>query len=1063
VYLNCTFISVFRQNKFTNFRCQIMDAQYDNDLKDIAPFSYYQLLDELPDAYLVLRKVASSFVLVSSNQAAFKIFEQTQVQLKGKSIDYLFDPTLNHALIQYLLQDDTENIECEIIVTLKNKIKKTLSIKKHSRNGGIMLRLNENKMSLRFYSFENWYRSVFQYANVSIAITDVSGRWIYANPHWIKLTGYQAEELYSLKYNQLIHHDELSNFDSYYPNILSKKISNASLDCRFLKKNAQILWFNLTLVPMLDEKANIIGVIAVGIDITENKKARKSLRNTKEKLRNTIEQSSEGIAILDQHFKVTEWNQSLEKISGFIYKEVARKTIEEVFQLLTINKPINLKTDFDNSLTDEFQKPIVYQFDVLTRQGLPKFIECSVNKINSSVNDVYYGCFFRDITEQKKNERVDKQYRELFNEMLTSFALHEIILDSDGNPIDYKFLNVNPAFENMCGKKASEMIGKTVMEIWPQTESYWIQLYGRVAITGEPISFENFHSPLNKYFEVRAFSPDQNKFATLFHDVTMRRSIEMKLSEREAYLNAIITASPEAIIACDLNGIVTSWNKAAENIFGYTEFEAVGSFIPYISEDMKSEFYSYRDQILEGHVFVGEELQRLTKDGRQIIVNLSTAPLYDNEKRIIGMMSVLVDNTEKISYRNKLEIKRLQLQQQNSEYERMNEELKQSYIIISNINSELLQAKEKAEESDRLKSSFLANMSHEVRTPMNGIIGFCQLLAKNNPEENKRKAYIDIINSSCNQLLTIINDLIDISRIEAGQLSIEKTEINLNKLLAEVFQMHQPLMKNRNIDFSFSTGLSDEDALIMSDENRLKQILNNLINNAKKFTESGFIKFGYYMEKGMLQFFVQDTGIGISKEHHNTIFERFRQVDKAAARCLGGNGLGLSICKGILDNMDGEIKVDSSPDKGSTFYFSIPYSYQKKQSFINNYNFDEIDNLFFTILIAEDEINNFLYLSELLEVTKSKIYYARNGLEAVEKVKLFNDIDIVLMDIKMPVMDGYAALEHIKKINPSLPVIAQTAYAMVEEKEKILQSGFNGYLSKPIAKFELINELKKFK
>ena len=394
-----------------------------------------------------------------------------------------------------------------------------------------------------------------------------------------------------------------------------------------------------------------------------------------------------------------------------------------------------------------------------------------------------------------------------------------------------------------------------------------------------------------------------------------------------------------------------------------------------------------------------------------------------------------------------------------AEYDILNEELKDSISQIRKINLELYSAKEKAEESDMLKSMFLANMSHEIRTPMNAIMGFSDLLLEKGLSKAKTGKYVEIIHSSSLQLLTVISDILDISKIEAGQIHFSSDLIDINKLMNQLFQTYKKSGKLKNNRLRCTCEKPKDTVQTMSDGNRIKQVLCNLLDNAIKFTNDGAIEMGYKMVGNFIEFYVKDTGIGISQDNHELVFQRFRQVDATDNRINGGNGLGLSISKALVEKLGGTIHIKSNLGKGSEICFTIPITNS------NLINMDELFETFLTplfvsegktILIAEDEINSYAYFEEILRASKVKIIHAWNGNEAVEAVKNDSNISLVLMDIKMRDMNGYEALRVIKKNRPELPVIAQTAYAMSLDKTQSLQAGFDNYISKPIARDSLI-------
>jgi len=376
----------------------------------------------------------------------------------------------------------------------------------------------------------------------------------------------------------------------------------------------------------------------------------------------------------------------------------------------------------------------------------------------------------------------------------------------------------------------------------------------------------------------------------------------------------------------------------------------------------------------------------------------------------------------------------------------------------------------KAKEADRLKTAFLANMSHEIRTPLNSIIGFTQLLADDNLTDDQ-KQYIDIINTSGKNLLVIINDIIDISKIEAGQLKVVKADCNINAIMNDLYQYFQSDSKNhedKNISISVRLSLTDKDSTIYTDDVRLKQILINLISNAVKFTHEGSVEFGYELdaEKKNMVFFVKDTGIGMEQEKQNIIFKRFRQADGTISRKYGGTGLGLSISKGLVTILGGQIWLESEAKVGSTFYFSLPYKntfyntvYLSRERVKESQPYSWSDKM---ILIVEDDENNLYYLTRILSKTQINIIHAKDGVEAVKKSSEIINLDIVLMDIQLPLLNGLEATKQIRAMNKKYPIIAQTANAMDDDRERCIESGCTDYISKPIDKQVLLDVLSKY-
>ncbi len=382
------------------------------------------------------------------------------------------------------------------------------------------------------------------------------------------------------------------------------------------------------------------------------------------------------------------------------------------------------------------------------------------------------------------------------------------------------------------------------------------------------------------------------------------------------------------------------------------------------------------------------------------------------------------------------------------------------------IETQIKEARLQAELANQYKNQFLANVSHEIRTPVSGMVGFASLLRSEELDFETKKLYIDIIESSSKQLLNLVNDIIDISRIEAGELKISKAPCELHKILKETETLFEQLKHARgkkNLSINLNIPEKDKELFIVTDPDRLKQILINLIGNALKFTEAGGVDFGYKLENDRLKFYVSDTGIGMSGEDLKVVFERFKRTEQAHKK-YDGTGLGLAITKGLLDLLGGDISVHSEVGKGSVFTFTIPYEPAKpEQAKSPKEQVTDTERLRGKkILIAEDEKINRMYLEIILKDLPIQIFWAQNGLEAVEIFSENEGIDLVLMDIKMPLMDGEEAMQKILALKPGIRIVAQTANALSSDREKYLESGFVDHISKPIDRQQLIGIMEKW-
>ena len=393
--------------------------------------------------------------------------------------------------------------------------------------------------------------------------------------------------------------------------------------------------------------------------------------------------------------------------------------------------------------------------------------------------------------------------------------------------------------------------------------------------------------------------------------------------------------------------------------------------------------------------------------------------------------------------------------------QRLLEEAKEHKKTLQNLEI----AKNKAEEADQVKSKFLANISHEIRTPMNAISGFSQMLAKEGLALDKRISYINVIKESCSNLTNLIEDIIDYAQIETEEIEIVKTDFNPHPILEFLYDHYtnQIVRREKNeIILSYQNENVEPDISIHADSARFKQIMAILIDNAIKFTEKGVVEFGFvYPDNEHIEFYVKDTGIGINKEFKEIVFERFSQIDDSTTKEYSGAGIGLSVAKHLVEKHDGSIWFESTPGKGTTFYVKLPH-FNDKQDSIESFQFDNYNWENKTILIAEDKKINYEIIKETLSITDADLLWAKNGLEAIEIVKQKDNIDLILMDIQMPGMDGYESTRKIKEINKDMIIIAQTAYALPKDSIKCFEAGCDDYIAKPISLNDFLKKLNQY-
>jgi PAS domain S-box-containing protein len=632
-----------------------------------------------------------------------------------------------------------------------------------------------------------------------------------------------------------------------------------------------------------------------------------------------------------------------------------------------------------------------------------------------------------DISDRKQaiDELVESEAK--FKAMLLAIPDQLFRISSKGILIDFA-----PSEKLFFPQITNEHLGKNISSIFPENiYKKYAEAIEYINKTGKLQRFEYSYKYQKEtfYYEARTIPASNDIFLVLLRDITQQKKFE----EEIRVLAQTIMNANDSISITDLDGKFIYTNPAFTKIYGYSQTEILGKTAeilkPAGSQKIGNEIH---EQTLKGG-WQGEVLN-VKKDGTVFPIFLSTSPIYNEFNEVIATVGIANDITER-----KL------------------------------IEQELIRAKEQAEESDRLKTAFLSNMSHEIRSPMNAVLGFIQLLKAEEELTENGKQYIELIENSGNQLLSLIEDIIDISKIQSNQIKIAKTYFELNELFNELYAIYSNILRSKEDQKTILLKpevTQDSPFTIYSDPIRIRQILTNLLSNAIKFTPSGKISFGYSIvvdEVPYIQFYVKDTGIGISPEKQALIFERFRQADDSYTRLYGGSGLGLAISKGLVDLLGGNIWVESTEGEGSTFYFTIPY--QDSESELEEHS-NELNPNSITvnlkgkkILVVEDVKEIRLYYENLLAPTGAKTYFASNAREAKTIFKKYKDLDLILLDIRLPDADGYNLANEFKRINPNIPIIAQTAYALQSEFNKSIESGCDDYVTKPIDANALLKKI----
>ena len=656
----------------------------------------------------------------------------------------------------------------------------------------------------------------------------------------------------------------------------------------------------------------------------------------------------------------------------------------------------------------------------------------------------YINLYGRDITERKRAEEALRESKAKYQAIFESTGTATFIVKEDAT-----ILMANNECYSVTGYTPTSLIGqKWSQYVAPESLQEMLKDY-QLRLQNPNLAPKKYEVKLvYKNGEIRdvildvSMIPGTKQNIVSILDITERKRAEIELIlaneailQSEKNFHRSISESPLGIRIVTVEGKTIYANKAFLDIFEFNcleEFTSTPAINRYTPES-----YAQHQEIKEkrenGHEALDYEISIIRENAEIRHLKVSRKEILWNGIKHYQLINIDITEQKKLTI-------------------------------------DLIAAKEHAEESDRLKSAFLTNMSHEIRTPMNGILGFAELLKEPHLTREEQQDFIETIQKSGDRLLNTINNIVDISKIESGLMEVDIKESNINEQIEFVYKFFKPAVESKGLQFFFKNSLPSIEAVIMADSVKLYGILTNLVKNAIKFTNEGSIEFGYDMVEtqntaSLIRFFVKDTGIGISQKQKKIIFERFRQGSESLNRNYEGSGLGLSISKSYVELLDGKIWVESEEGKGSTFYFTIPYnSVVVEKTEIKNVDSEkdkEVELMKLKILVVEDDEISSSLLTKMLQKISKEVLHALTGVEAVETCRNNPDLDLILMDIRMPVMDGNEATCQIRQFNKDVIIIAQTAYGFSRDKEKSIEAGCNDYISKPINQILLHELIKK--
>ena len=802
-------------------------------------------------------------------------------------------------------------------------------------------------------------------------------------------------------------------------------------------------WMRINPYRTIDDK--IDGIVITFTDITEKKKAENIIAQQKLHLQAIVENTDEMISLRDCDDKLVYFNTAFNNATKELLNIDAYKGLNTIELLPKEHR------EYLSSIVKEVKKGEKHESEHKWDFGNEniRYYKTLLNPIKSKGKVTGYNELTIDITKDKKQKIELERYRnhleelvkEKSKELYTAFdklSLKDKIIDDalDGyNIINEKglFTYANKAYLRMWGFENQAEVIETSPKShcldpdMPKKIIEKVEKYGSGEFEFKAKRKDN--TIFDVYMRVSSYTDENGKkyYHGFSHDITENNKAKKKILKQQKLLKDAEQLVQIGSWEWDVENDIVNWSEGLFKIFKRSPKLGAPNWTNHSSIFVKEDFEKFaplvEESVQKGTPFEAQ-LRAIRSDGE--IINCISRGRAEKDKngKVFRLWGVFVDNT-----------------------------------AIAKAKQELTIAKEKAEESDRLKSSFLANMSHELRTPMNGILGFTNLLQQKDLTGKERAEFVEIIEQSGNRMLNTVNDIIEVSKIDSGQIKVSITEVNIGNTLKSLHVFFSLEAKKKGLKLILNNKLSEDETTLLSDETKLSSILTNLIKNAIKFTEKGTIEIGCQKKKDFLEFYVKDSGIGIPAKRKKAIFNRFEQADIEDKNIYQGSGLGLAITKSYVEILGGKIKVESIENKGSTFYVSIPYNPVKTKKSVKKQTDNKIKKL--NILVVEDDNISSLILLKILEGSAKTIQTVKNGLEAVEVCKNNSNFDLILMDIKLPGLNGIEVIKRIRQFNTEVKIIIQTAHAFGNYKEKAFKVGCDDYISKPIKKELLFEKIQQ--
>lgn len=909
----------------------------------------------------------------------------------------------------------------------------------------LLIRLNRDisrrqKAEWSAIESEKKYRLLIEGAAVTIFTTDLAGRFNYVSEKCQQLTGYSSRELHGKPYTMLVAPEWLPLIGDVYQRQLIEQIPETTQEFEIIDSEGGRKWVDQQAALLLKDGVPV-GLQCIVKDISEKKEAEAKLQESQRITQSLLDHTREGFIMIDRDYQILLVNRQarlgLEMLAG---RKV--ETGLSIFDLMQEkDKPVAL-ANFEKVFAGE-QVEVESEYDL---PGGQQWVRISHSPVRNDAGDITGAAIVIHNITASRNQAVQlRDADQKIRAMLSSTQEGFYMIDHD-----YRVLMINEAGRQLVLRASGKDIreGMKIVEFLGASRIRSYRDLIENAKAGRRQEIENkvempdgeywFH---NTYFPVKNEKGEVIAVCATTQDITERKLIDKAIErvrmEKEEYqfrLQSILDNTPVVVFIKDVEGKYLLINRAFREMYNVTDHEVIGKTDFDFENPEAARRYRDADELViftQENLVSEEKLHRSDGEYNLLIVKF---PLLDRQGKVYGVGCIATDISERVRQRQ-----------------------------------QLIEARQKAENAERLQEQFLANMSHEIRTPMNGIIGMADILAETALNEQQQE-FLDIIRLSSANLMGLINDILDLSKIKAGKLTVEHTVFDLPGMMQRAMAPFQLSAREKNLQLIYEAD-NKIPTHVKSDPLRITQVLTNLMSNALKFTESGSITItaklmSLHQHSCEIEFSVSDTGIGIAADRLHHVFESFEQAEAGTSRKYGGTGLGLSISRNLVQLLGGELQVSSQQGVGTTFSFRLPLALPAGETRMTTITGEEMAPKELAgkkILVAEDNEINQKVIYHVLQKAGIAASITNNGQEAAALLERDKDFDAVILDLRMPLMDGFQTAVYIReKLKLQIPIIAMTASALRNEKDKCMQLGMNAYMTKPFSPpklFEMLQQL----